>query len=318
MSNAKQELTPEEKLLALIQRDKAQDAAPVVSVAAPVPPPAPPAAPVAAVAVPVPPPAVVVAPPVAPKAEPLPEKKLKLSAQAEKPQVKLPEKGKDPVVEPAPPVKGAESKSMPAAAAKAVAALGATEKPTPVSSPKEATPVVAPPTPSPFMVTGHHGPGGLSLVNRVLALVVLVLLVFVVYSVASIRADVAMDVRAQVASAGSLTLAPVAMVSESVPDLDFFLGKVSRNIFLPIGSPVSTNSVGPVVVMEKAGDLKLVGISMDAAVPEESLAIIKNKADSKTYFVKAGESIGDTGLILARVLADRVVLKSQKQEFELK
>jgi type II secretory pathway component PulC len=64
--------------------------------------------------------------------------------------------------------------------------------------------------------------------------------------------------------------------------------------------------------------LKLVGISMDTAVPEESLAIIRNKVDSKTYFVKVGESVGDTGIILARVLADRVILKSQKQELELK
>ena len=308
MSNAKQELTPEEKLLALIQRDKSQETPPVVAVAPVSPSPAP-----VAVASPAAP-AVVESPsPVVPKAEPASEKKLKLSAQVEKPQVKAPEKA-----EPVAPSKIAEEKTMPAAAAKAVASSGPDKQvePAPVPSPPKETPVVVTQA-QPIVMTVRRGVIGLPLINRVLALVVLVLLVCVVYSVASIRADVAKEVSAQVANAGSLTLAPPMMTSESAPALDFFLDKVKRNLFLPIGSPVSTNGVGPVVV-GKAGDLKLVGISMDDAAPEESLAIIRNKVDSKTYFVKAGEGVGDTGLTLARVLPDRVILKSHKQEVELK
>jgi hypothetical protein len=252
--------------------------------------------------------------PVVPKAEPASEKKLKLSAQVENPQVKAPEKAV-----PVPPSKIAEEKTMPAAAAKAVASSGPDKQvaPAPVPSPPKETPVVVTQA-QPLVMTVRRGVIGLPLINRVLALVVLVLLICVVYSVASIRADVAKEVSAQVANAGSLTLAPPVMTSESAPALDFFLEKVSkRNLFLPIGSPVPTNGIGPVVV-GKAGDLKLVGISMDDAAPEESLAIIRNKVDSKTYFVKAGEGVGDTGLTLARVLSDRVILKSHKQEVELK
>ncbi len=327
MSNAKQEPTPEEKLLALIQSDKRQEptppsaekpVVPVVAAAvpreAPVPPAPPPSAPPAPVAVPVVPEA---APPI-PKAEPPPEKKLKLSARAEQSAIDAEKKLAAPASKgPAPADAG--SKSTPPAVTKPEAAIASvaapSEKPAPL--PKE-EPAVAAISAAPRIMTVRRGVGGLALVNRILALVVLVLLVLVVYSVASIRADVAKNLSTQVSSAGSLPWTPVMMTSETVPALDYYLDKVSRrNLFTRVGGgSVTTNVVS--VVEGAAGDLKLVGISMDDSDPGESLAIIRNKVDSKTHFVKVGQTVGDTGLTLARVLADRVILKSHKQEVELK
>ena len=48
------------------------------------------------------------------------------------------------------------------------------------------------------------------------------------------------------------------------------------------------------------------------------MAIIRGKADSKTYFVKLGQTVGDTDYVLDRVLPDRIILKQRKQEYELK
>ncbi len=317
-------MTPEEKLLALIQRDKRQETIPSsavepsrepekVTIAPPVVPQqaaasVPVVPPVPAVVSPVPvaaptvspaAPAVLESVPPAPKVEPPAEKKIKLSARSEKPIAKVTEKPIVPVAEKEPAPAVAETK--------------------PAAIPQE-VPVVNPVAAmaSPVRVlTVRRGVGGLALVNRVLALVVLVLLVLVVYSVASIRTDVAKDVSTQVASAGTLPLAPLVVTSEAVPALDYYLDKVSgRNLFMPFGSPATTSVVS--VVVGKAGDLKLVGVSVDESAPEESLAIIRNKADSKTHFVKVGQNVGDTGLTLARVLADRVILKSHKQEVELK
>ncbi len=304
MSHDKQELTPEEKLLALIQRDRREEAAPPVAVATPAPPVRPPAPAPVAVA-----PVVAELAPPAPKVEPLPEKKIKLSARAEQSPVGGTERSVTPSPEKVTPVRAVEVKPTPAAVQAESTPASAVET-APITMPTGVA------LPRPRVMTVRHGVGGLVLANRVMALVVLVLLVLVVYSVTSIQADVAKEVSGQVTSAGSSHLAPLAMAGEAVPALDYFLDKVSkRNLFVPIGGPAPTNA--PPVV-GKAGDLKLVGVSIDDALPEESLAIIRNKVDSKTYFVKTGESVGDTGLTLTRVLADRVILKSHKQEVELK
>lgn len=334
MSDAKKELTPEEKLLELIQRDKRQDVAapaksePVVPVknepvapAAPVAPRKPvvseepvtlqTAAPVAPGSAPANPPRPL------PEAQPA-EKKLKLSERSDKPvasaasvtptvpDVKAPAAQKEakPTVQPepkVPPVQDVASEVTVEGVAAAFASTKPQETPGSAARPR---------------VLVRRATGGLALVNRMLALVVLVLLVMVVYSVASIRSDVDGELQ-KVLSAGSLRWEPLTGHNAALPPLEQYLARVSgRDIFMPLGVAATTNVV--TVTVGKVGDLKLVGISADEAVPDESLAIIRNKVEAKTYFVKIGQTVGDTGLTLARVLTDRVVLKSQKQEVELK
>jgi type II secretory pathway component PulC len=158
----------------------------------------------------------------------------------------------------------------------------------------------------------------LVMVNRALAVVVLVLVVFVFYSVASIRPGIAEDLRRQVEGAGSVSVSVATLVSEAVPEVGTYLGRLgSRNLFVPRSAAGgATNVVTEAAVPGK--DLMLLGVSVEPSAEAESMAIIKNKADQKTFFVKPGEPVGDTGLTLEKVLADRVILKRQKQAFELK
>jgi len=158
---------------------------------------------------------------------------------------------------------------------------------------------------------------GLVLFNRVLAGVVLVLLVLVVYSVASIRADVAAEGEQLKEGAGAQPVVPAAVFKDSLPSVDAFLEKVSgRDVFMQTGAGVTTSTVA--VLQGKVADLKLLGVSIDSSADVESMAIIRNKAESKTYFVNRGQTVGDTGYTLEKVLADRAVLKMGKQEIELK
>lgn len=172
---------------------------------------------------------------------------------------------------------------------------------------------------APFAAVSRVAGGGMLLLNRVLAVVVLVLLVVVVYSLVSIRTGVADELAKQIAGAGEMPLMPLVSTNEVIPPLDYYLGAVDKRGDLfgsrPTQTQGGTNS--PAVLPEKS-DLMLMGVSLDAAMPTESMAIIKHKPSSKTYFVKMGEGVGDTGFILQHVLADHVVLKSKKQELELK
>ncbi len=176
-------------------------------------------------------------------------------------------------------------------------------------------------SPAPQQPISRPPMGSLSpllLLNRALALVVLGLIVVTFYAVMSIKPGIAKEVERQIEGAGSLSLGPQTIVEESVPALEFYLDKVSaRNPFV---AKVVTGPSGP-VASEKAGapkDLKLIAVSVDGASPADSMAIIKNKTDSKTYFVKLGQTVGDTDYVLDKVLADRIVLKNRKQEYELK
>jgi hypothetical protein len=331
MDDKKQELTPEEKLLALIQQGKQQDkpaasAAPVPPAVSPPPPAAAaPPAPATVSVVAVPPPARAVAEPVAVSKDVAPpsEKKIKLAAESPRPAIP---------VEPAK-ATAAESKkqeSKPAAPAKSVGGVEPqvqSEKPgvaavkTDPGAESSAPPALDPAARagSPSRANVIPRTGGLVLVNRVLVFVVLVLLILVVYSIASIRSDVAAEIQKQIQVAGEIPMGSFVAANEAVPTLDSLIDKVgARNIFLGVtkgGSGGDANASSDKV--EKSSDLKLMGVSVDSAEPGESIAIIKNKPDSKTYFVKIGQAVGETGYVLQRVLPDRVVLKGRKQEFEL-
>lgn len=284
-------MTPEEKLLALIQQDKKQPdkAAPAAT---------PPAEPVAAVPVAAPKPVAAGAAREAPKpaeAQPVPEKKLKLATAPA------------PVPSPA--------AAAPVPAPQAAPAVPPAPPPTePVSAP----PPAPPPAPVKTVRVSPRAGGlqGLVLTNRVLAAVVLVLLAGVVYSIASIRSDVLQRVSGLKEGAG-VQPAGVAVVSqESPPPVEVFLDRVAVRDVFQSSAEATTSTV--TAAQGQVADLKLVGVSIDSASESESMAIIRNKADSKTYFVKTGEAVGETGYTLGRVLVDRAILKIRKQEIELR
>ena len=313
--SSEKELTPEEKLLALIQQDKRPAAPSPAPVAAPS---APAVTPAAAPAIPaspapesrevrasVPPVPAVPPPPSAPVAEARPaapvqpapaEPKLKLApvvAPAAKPEV--------PVAAPAKPVSPevvaapvAEVAPVAPAALAAAPAKGAARK----------------------AVRLSVGRGiGWTTLNRGLALVVLVLLVVVVYSVASIQTGVDRAMASQAEEAGSNPVQPPNPEPAKGPSLEECLQKVSgRDIFQPVEAAV----VGETNAAPKQVEFKLVGVSVDSKVPSASMAILRSRASSQTFFVKVGDMLGDTGYTLDRVLPDRAVLKKQKQELEVK
>jgi hypothetical protein len=176
-----------------------------------------------------------------------------------------------------------------------------------------------PPAPQPMTFPSIRV-SGVTITNRVLAVVVMLLIVVVFYSVAGTQRGIKDELQRQMSGAGEMSVRPLVISDEPVPPVDVFVDKVNtRNFFSPKvvekGREAGSEAAVPAGLTK---DFKLVAVSLDSATPSESMAIIKNKADSKTYFVKLGESVGDTGLVLSKVLADRIVLKQRKQEFELK
>jgi hypothetical protein len=159
----------------------------------------------------------------------------------------------------------------------------------------------------------------LAILNRAMTVLVIGLIAVVFYGIMSIRPGIAQDLNRQIEGAGSLAVVTQAIVEEEIPALELYLEKVgARSLFTSKLIPAKGESA---VAAEKAGapkDLSLVAVSLDSSSPEDSMAIIKNKTDSKTYFVKLGQTVGGTDFVLERVLADRIVLKQKKLEFELK
>jgi hypothetical protein len=163
---------------------------------------------------------------------------------------------------------------------------------------------------------GRAGLTALGVLNRTLGLVVLVLLIVVVYSAASVRSDVASRLREQMDGAGDLHPPSATVEMAPTPPAEQFLAKIAtRSLF--VSPVVVTNEIKPDLAAA-VKDLKLMGISLDPKTPAESMIIIRNKALSQTYFVKPGQVVGETGLVLDRILSDRAVLKQKKQEIELR
>lgn len=157
------------------------------------------------------------------------------------------------------------------------------------------------------------------LLNRVLAAVVLLLVALMFYQIGAIRPGIAVALERQVTGAGSRPIHPLVVAQEPLPAVDAYLDKIAaRNIFTARsqakpepGSPRPEATGAP-------KDLKLVAVSLDASSPAESMAIIRNKAEAKTYFVKPGQSVGSSDYVLDRVYGDHAVVKLRSQEFELK
>lgn len=379
------EMTPEEKLLALIQQDRqpsGKATASVAKVAAP-PPPVAPQAPASAATPAVPhvqpvvpesaakaPPsaradaAPAVAVPAPERRQPLEESRPPVAPVAPLPAVvsatvtAAPEKAPPPVsaaVPSSPPgtkpvlegvASAGVSKPLPepadkesdtgrklklAAVPAEVKTASTTVSAQPVLTPlvvPEALPVESAPEPqlvplekvaatAPAARAPRLGLSGFGLLNRSLGMVVLVLLVAVVYSGASIRSEVGEALKKQKEGAGGMPLIPGALDREVLPPLEDTVVKAAgRNFFLPPKHASGVTNAPP--GFESLKDLKLIGVSMDNAAPEKSMAIIKNKATSKTMFVTPGQTVGDTGLVLVRVLGDRAIVRHKKAERELK
>lgn len=298
-------VTPQEKLLELIEQDKRkpEPALPVVPVVLAVPPPVIPPAPV-----PVKPPAK--EPPVLVKTVPV-----EVTPPVEIKKAPL-------VVAAAAPVKPSPVTVTPKAEAPVIpmpAASPAIPPPLATQQPGNARPVqAAPPVAQPLMFPSIRV-SGVTVTNRVLAGVVLALIVLVFYSVSGTQHSINDEIKRQLSGAGEMSVPPRAVSGESVPAMDVFVDKAStRNFFAAKVTEKGKDGAVTPVTVGLSKDFKLVAVSMDATTASDSMAIIKNKADSKTYFVKIGESVGDTGFVLSKVLADRIVLKQRKQEFELK
>lgn len=316
-------VTPQEKLLALIEQDKQKPepsvpAQPVKEAVAPAPvaKPAPGPKPIPALIQPV---AVVVPPPVKPApgpaatvTPPAPVKAAPVEASTPVAVKKTPL-----VVLPPPPPPANAAAVAPATPSPAVVQQSV---PVPSPVPTADKPGDSPKAPSPQpLIFPTIRVSGVTIVNRVLAVVVVLLIVVVFYSVAGTQRGNDAELRRLMSGAGERLISPLAISDEALPSLELFQEKVGRrNFFTPIVVEKDNTGAAVPVMVSALKDLKLVAVSVDAAVPSESMGIIKNKTDSKTYFVKIGESVGDTGFILDKVLADRLVLKKGKQECELK
>lgn len=336
--------TPQEKLLALIEQDKRNPApavpVPPVVVAAPAtaaPPPAPVqpipvAAPIPAKTAPTPVPVSVTPQPVV--VAPIPVKSAPVAAAA-------PVLAKPAPVVVAPPVELPKTPLvvLPPASAQSPVVAEAKPAPAPLPTPQpvKAADIPAvetaslPATQQPNNTATASSPlpqslqfpsiriSGVTVTNRVLAAMVMLLIVAVFYSVAGTQRSIDADIQRQMSGAGEMAVIPLAIADETVPSVEVLLEKVgSRNFFSPKPSEKGKSGTDIPEATGAVKDLKLVAVSLDATTDSESMAIIKTKADSKTHFVKLGESVGDTGFVLTKVLADRIVLRQRKQEFELK
>lgn len=338
--SSERELTPEEKLLALIQQDKRPDpvpsaerhAEPPPASPAPVQPPPAVATPAAAAIPsgtaparsteggtpsPVPVPASVVAPSVAVPAAPV----AAVSGRSGGGLERQPGTPVAVAVEPSPKLKLAASPLPPAPKSQpAVSPAPPAPVPGPVATEKVAVPPATPmarPVPSapPKVARGAINTRmNWPILNRALMLVVLVLLVAVVYSVASIQSDIDKAMVRQVNEAGSLTVQPAGLDVVTPLPFDEYLKKVSgRDIFRLAEASGSASNAAPV-----QAEFKLVGVSLDGRDAKKSMAILKSKASSQTFFVTVGDAVGNTGFTLDRVSADRAILKKQKQEIEVR
>jgi hypothetical protein len=144
---------------------------------------------------------------------------------------------------------------------------------------------------------------------------VLVLVLIVVYSAASLKSGLGAALAAQEAAAAREQVVMPKVVEPPVPPIEDFLSKGERNVFVPVGVPTTGTNVAEGV---KSAEYMLVGVSVDPASPKDTMAIIKDKTTGLTHFVKAGEAVGKTDGVVDRIFADRVIVKKQKQEIELR
>jgi hypothetical protein len=115
--------------------------------------------------------------------------------------------------------------------------------------------------------------------------------------------------------------APVAQTSSGMKEIAtmkgvaYYIGKLAgRDIFRRKAKldGLADEPVFSSKMADMTADLKLVGISMS----DDPDAMVEDTKFQKTYFVKSGSMIGD--LRVAEITKDKVVLKYNKELFELK
>ena len=151
-------------------------------------------------------------------------------------------------------------------------------------------------------------------VIRVLWVVIVVLIVLTVLSALFVRMPAVP--KAAVAAVDESLNAGTGDPSPVMPPLDQVAQLFAqRNMFMPISSPgPSTNQAATVPPVQ----LKWMGSTWEPGDESGYAAILKDETSKGVYFVKAGEAVGDTGTTVVKVDRDRVTLKREGKEWELK
>jgi hypothetical protein len=154
-----------------------------------------------------------------------------------------------------------------------------------------------------------------------LGVVVLVLLGAVAYSIGSVQNDLQdLYKRLERGEGGTVDYRPVRVQETPLKPVEAYVESVRvRDITLPPGTEPSTNAVAKKTDLEqKAANWKLLGVSLDREMESESMALIRDKSGQTTHFLKQGQRIGDSGVVVERILPDRVILKQDEEEHELR
>lgn len=286
MSSKSEELTPEERLLKVIQQGKAATAA--ASTAAVPEPPNPPVKP----NVPAEKPAVT--PPVEVKGE--------KSAKPDIPSAPA------PAVSPA----AASPASPTAAPASPKLKLAPSEK----AKPDQTDRADVPDQVKPVSAAERGAAIGLRGVNRILLAAVIAGILIVAYDLWADRPA------ARAPTESDIALVDKFPQPEALPPLDVLMQKTgTRNLFL-LPAPVADNKTDKADKTPKpdkpAANFKLMGVSLDSRQPEESMALIRDQASGNTYFLKTGQRLADSEFTLGPIRAESVMLKTQRGEIELR
>jgi hypothetical protein len=173
------------------------------------------------------------------------------------------------------------------------------------------------PTTNPFQRTLFNKIN-LQLVNKVLSLVIVLLLALVGYYITT--RGVAMY---KIEESAIKKIAPRVIEEKDVQpfqSLEVYLNQVEkRNILQPYEfevEEVSEEEVEPLVSLnEKIGNLKVVARSWDG--PGDREAVLKDEDTGETFFVREGQKIGETEVLLKRVYSDKIILSYESEEMEM-
>ena len=105
-----------------------------------------------------------------------------------------------------------------------------------------------------------------------------------------------------------------AKAGEPLAPLEKYLNR--RNPFAEISG--QTDGGTNVTIKPANTDFRLMAVSFDSKSQAGSMAILAGKEGKQTYYVKCGQTIGDTGVTLKQVSADHVILESTKGEWEIR
>ena len=146
---------------------------------------------------------------------------------------------------------------------------------------------------------------------RFLGVIILVLLLLVVYDALSVKPELAAAVPG-IGEQASPTVTESAV--PTLPPLDQYLGK--RNPFQPLASSVivqeGTNRPAEIK------DYNLLGVSWDPANAGGSEALVRDLKKKVTYFLKEGQPVGETDFVVGKIQRDKVVLKQKGKEWDLR